>query len=75
VNDVVGGVAGVGGVGVGVVLREVVHASALPEGGNSFGDSHAEQHEAAFPGRRAAGSSRSTTVGACPRVVAVVPAL
>jgi len=65
VNDVVGGVAGVGCVGIGVVLREVVHASALPEGGNSFGDSHAKQHEAALPGRRAAGDS-GTTVGACP---------
>jgi len=65
VNDVVGGVAGIGGVGFGVVLREVVHASALPEGGNSFGDSDAKQHEAVFPGRRGAGNS-STTVGACP---------
>lgn len=75
VNDVVGGIAGVG-VGVLkrqlVVLGEIVHASTLPEGVSLLGDqSHAEEHDAVF----CRGGATAGGLRACARVVAVVPAL
>lgn len=77
-NDVVGDIAGVGDGGVlrrvVLVLGEVGHAGALPEGVGSgvvvavvvvsFGESHAEKHDAVV-----------LSVGAGSGVVAVVAAL
>lgn len=77
VNDVVGGVAGVGAVGVLsslVVLRNIVHTGALPEGACGLRDSHAKEHDRVLSGGGAA-ISAAANLRARPGVVAVVPAL
>lgn len=79
-NDVVGDITGVRGVGILrrglIVLREIGHAGAFSErvgvvGGcvGSSGESNAENHDAVLS------SSVVASVVACSRVVAVVAAL